>query len=140
MAMQEPVFPSDKFVQTEFFVPGTTTNETAHKQWNEFAAQAAVACTDRKVQRLEFDSNGKPYVAEVGYLINDESSTWLVTAIFEPHGKSINDPWAIALLRIRNGEVVTRKPAWLVAQRAINRAFDFSPPALEEHSDTQGDA
>lgn len=128
MSMQEPAFPPARFLQSEFFVPGTTSSEDAHKQWNTFAAHAAVACTDRKIQRLEFESNDKSYVAEVGHLIKDESIVWLVTAIFEPYGMSLNDPWAIALLRIRNGDVVTRKPAWLVAQGAVDRAFGFSQP------------
>lgn len=129
MSMQEPVFPFARFVQKEFFVPGTETVEDAQTAWNELAADAAVACTDRKVQRLEFESNGKDYVAEVGHLIHDDSKVWLVTGIFEPYGTSGNDPWAITLFRIRNGEGVARKPAWLVARGAVDNALDFDQSA-----------
>lgn len=137
MTIQEPVFPPIHFEQREFFVPATESVEDAHKQWNVFAVDAAVACTDRKIQRLVFTSNRKEHVAEVGYLIKDDSNIWLVTAIFEPHGKSTNDPCAIAMLRIRNGVVGTRKPAWLVAQGAVVKAFDFSQPTAHRGTDEE---
>jgi|GEM_PF-2792027 len=133
MSMREPQFPPRRFEQREFFVPGTETDEEAQKQWQAFAAEvAAYPSTDRKVQRLVFTSNRKEYVAEVGYLISDETSRWLVTAIFEPYGTSTYDPWTIFLLRIWKGEVITRKPAWLVPPGTVVEALDFSQPVAHQ--------
>lgn len=132
MTPQEPTFPPSRFEEKDFFVPGTETVEDAHRQWNWLAARLGLACTERKVQRLAFKSNNNNFVAEVGHLIHDDSSLWLVSGIFEPHGKSNTDPWAIMMFQIRAGEVAFRKPAWQVPQGTVEQAFDFRQP--EEQS------
>lgn len=68
MGKQEFTYPSRKSEQREFFVPGVETPEESLEVWKSFAAVAAAyPATDRKVQRLVYTSNGKEFIAEVGY-------------------------------------------------------------------------
>lgn len=127
MGKQEFTYPSRKSEQREFFVPGVETPEESLEVWKSFAAVAAAyPATDRKVQRLVYTSNGKEFIAEVGYRTDDEtSSPWLVGAIFEPAGTSASDPWSIFLLGIMNGDGGYRNPPLLVSKSAVVEAMDF---------------
>lgn len=134
MSAQVFELPPSTFSQRSFFVPGQAHESETLEKWQELSSHPH---SKRKVQRLIFTNNGDRYVAEVDYALSDEESRWLVAAIFEPQDQFPDSPWHIALLRIRNGEVVTR-PSWPVPRKEVLEAKDFAMPSKSddiEHED-----
>lgn len=117
-------------VQRDFFVPGAEKSiADSLDAWRAFATEAVGGATDRKVQRLVYRHNDETLISEVGYREHDRTATWLVTAIFEPRGpKGPNSPWSICIVRVVNGNLVSRNPPILVSQSNIIEVLDFRMP------------
>lgn len=127
MSKEELSFPPATFERCDFFAPGAESATDSLDAWNAFATEAVVPPTARKVQRLVYRHNGNMHVSEVGYLEDDETAKWLVTAIFEPRGSA--GPWSICIVRFPDGKVVSRNPPIMVSQSDVVEALDFGEPA-----------
>jgi hypothetical protein len=130
--MTDFVSPPKTTVQREFFVPGAEESiADSLDAWRAFATEAVGGATERKVQRLVYRHNGETLISEVGYREHDGTAAWLVTAIFEPNERpGLNSPWSICIVRIVNGNLVSRNPPILVSQSDVIDVLDFRAPEV----------
>lgn len=95
----------------------------AEEVWQGLRANAGIATTERRVQRLQYNNRRGVFTSEVGYLENDDEFDWLTTAIFEP--ADVAAPWAISIMRIYDGRPVWRNPPILVGASDVLQVTDF---------------